>query len=43
MKDQDTVGLLRKFAKFWNGLKDAVDELFRKLTGIDELFVKGKI
>ena len=52
MKDQETVGLLRKFVKFWNGLKDAVDELFgqseedlifRKLTGIDELFVKGKI
>ena len=52
MKDQDTVGLFIKFAKFWDGMKDAVDELFgqseedlifRKLTGIDELFVKRKI
>ena len=52
MKDQDTVGLFRKFAKFWEGMKDAVDELFgqseedlifRKLTGIDKLFVKGKL
>ena len=52
MKKEDSVGLLRKFADFWDGMKDEFDELFgqseedlifRKLTGIDELFVEGKI
>ena len=50
MKEQDSVGSFRKLAGLWDGVK--VDELFgqskedlifRKLTGIDELFVKGKI
>ena len=52
MKEQDSVGLFKKFADLWDGMKDEVDELFgqseedlifRKLTGIDELFVEGKI
>ena len=52
MKEEDSVGLFRKFADFWDGMKNEFDELFgqseedlifRKLTGIDELFVEGKI
>ena len=52
MKDQDTVGLFKKFADFWDGMKYEVDKMFgksqedlifRKVTGVDEYFVKGKI
>ena len=52
MKKEDSVGLFRKFADFWDGMKNEFDELFgqseedlvfRQLTGIDELFAKGKI
>ena len=49
---KDYIDSFRKFADFWDGMKDEFDELFgqseedlifRKLTGIDELFVTGKI
>merc|ERR1712172_351454 len=28
LKEQDSVGLFRKFADFWDGMKDGIDELF---------------
>ena len=51
-KNKTQLVYFKKFADFWDGMKDEVDELFgqseedlifRKLTGIDELFVEGKI
>jgi len=49
LKEQDTVGLFKKFADFWDGMKYEVDKMFgqsqedlifRKVTGVDEYFVK---
>ena len=52
---KDYIDSFRKFADFWDGMKDydyygrklfgqnEEDLTFRKLTGIDEFFDKGKI